>query len=354
MDMNGTRATPSAQGSAIKHYVLVIHGTWAKRQANEPAWYCLNLNDTTNFCARLEHEFKGTPLEGSVWRSVPGIKWPFVWDAGNTHEHRVAAAQDLAQTLTHIVDEDPSARIHLIAHSHGGNVVLKALELYLARCEDQVASKLKKTNLEVGPQYPLDRVNIPDYLNQILSSIVSRVAGPVVLEALRKTEFFTKLSKKFALVYVPGLASILMPWSPDILLNMMNITKRLPFLRPEQAAWLRKRLYSAWSPLRFDLIVDILAAEITKNPTINRLGSIVFLGTPFYRKTWRLQLSSRLWFWASRLVAGVTLLYDIGSAAALRHCPRFRLSLHGIQLVRLESIRLAYNNASHLGRGIRA
>jgi alpha-beta hydrolase superfamily lysophospholipase len=36
-----------------------------------------------------------------------------------------AAAQNLAKLIKHIGKKDPSARVHIIAHSHGGNVALK-------------------------------------------------------------------------------------------------------------------------------------------------------------------------------------------------------------------------------------
>ena len=51
--------------------------------------------------------------------------YPFHWDGTNTHAGRLAAAEKLAKLFHFIGASDPSARIHLLAHSHGGNVLLK-------------------------------------------------------------------------------------------------------------------------------------------------------------------------------------------------------------------------------------
>ncbi|CAI5983076.1 unnamed protein product [Closterium sp. NIES-65] len=72
---------------------------------------------------------------GQSWqRMMDGdVPYPFFWDGSNTHEGRVKAAEKLARLLDLIARRDPSARIHVIAHSHGGNVLLKAIELYMKR-----------------------------------------------------------------------------------------------------------------------------------------------------------------------------------------------------------------------------
>jgi len=75
-----------------------------------------------------------------VWRKLPGelpkdlisidpaheLWCAFSWDGENSDASRVKAGLRLGKLLHFIATHDPSARIHVIAHSHGGNVLLKA------------------------------------------------------------------------------------------------------------------------------------------------------------------------------------------------------------------------------------
>ncbi|GJP38209.1 hypothetical protein CLOM_g22676 [Closterium sp. NIES-68] len=60
------------------------------------------------------------------------VPYPFHWSGQNTHDSRVAAGKALAQLINAIGKADPSARVHIVAHSHGGNVALKAVSKYLS------------------------------------------------------------------------------------------------------------------------------------------------------------------------------------------------------------------------------
>jgi hypothetical protein len=53
---------------------------------------------------------------------------PFYWSGSNSHTSRISAGKELAQQLRGLINRRPGLRIHLIAHSHGGNVILYALE----------------------------------------------------------------------------------------------------------------------------------------------------------------------------------------------------------------------------------
>ena len=55
----------------------------------------------------------------------PQSYYPFHWDGTNTHAGRLAAARKLSEIFLFITMTDPLARIHCVAHSHGGNVLLK-------------------------------------------------------------------------------------------------------------------------------------------------------------------------------------------------------------------------------------
>jgi hypothetical protein len=51
---------------------------------------------------------------------------PFSWSGSNSHAARILAGEELRQHLHRLQSIAPSARHHIIAHSHGGNVVLYA------------------------------------------------------------------------------------------------------------------------------------------------------------------------------------------------------------------------------------
>lgn len=85
--------------------VVLVHGTWGRTSAwLEPG-------------APLHDTLTGAGLEPEVFR----------WSGANRHNRRRDAADELVQFLDVGIDVDPHRPIHIIAHSHGGNVALYAL-----------------------------------------------------------------------------------------------------------------------------------------------------------------------------------------------------------------------------------
>ena len=118
--------------SGERHYVLVVHGTWNPPQEGERLWYQLNDSDPQNFCSQLNARLEEFGLGGAVWRTLNGKPTDFSWSGANRHEDRIIAAKQLAKRIVEITTADPMARVHLVAHSHGGNVALAAIQLYLS------------------------------------------------------------------------------------------------------------------------------------------------------------------------------------------------------------------------------
>lgn len=122
--------------TAENHYVIIVHGTFnAPTEGQPPLWY----QPGGAFAKKLQKELeKANPeFKGAVWRGWPDGKEkaeenPLFthWSGANTHPARVEAGKSLSETMLKIWADDPQACIHLIGHSHGGNVVLKALEAY--------------------------------------------------------------------------------------------------------------------------------------------------------------------------------------------------------------------------------
>lgn len=90
------------------HVVVLVHGTFARGAA----W--------TSPQSKL-----GGALKSSLHGDLLLIS--FEWSGRNSHEARLAGGCELARRLRLLRNDHPSASLHVIAHSHGGNVVGYAL-----------------------------------------------------------------------------------------------------------------------------------------------------------------------------------------------------------------------------------
>lgn len=113
------------------HYVLVIHGTFNAPSPGERKWY-QPADASGNFCSRLQERLTRVmpEMQGAVWRTFDA-ETSFRWSGANDHRERLRAAYRLYETFTQIIKSDRNARIHVVAHSHGGNVLLRAVEILL-------------------------------------------------------------------------------------------------------------------------------------------------------------------------------------------------------------------------------
>lgn len=102
--------------------VILVHGTWARGfccikapNLKRPRWFESN----SDFAKKLLEAVKGPRL-----KLHPVLEDPLLWSGRNSLLHRARAAQELASRLK----QRPDAHWLLVAHSHGGNVVLRALQ----------------------------------------------------------------------------------------------------------------------------------------------------------------------------------------------------------------------------------
>jgi hypothetical protein len=100
--------------------IHLVHGTWGRGLAAAVLpWYAPRL---TNAWFRPESEFcRSLGADGYAFR-------PFEWSGMNSIIARARAAQRLRGVLQAARREDPEACQIVIAHSHGGNVVVQALQ----------------------------------------------------------------------------------------------------------------------------------------------------------------------------------------------------------------------------------
>jgi carboxylesterase len=106
----------------VSAFVYVVHGSNAhtswRRLANGgyPWWRRWSL-----FCCELRTAFDADGIECRVKE--------FRWSGANTHEGRIQAGKALAQSIEATIARNPSRtlHIHIVGHSHGGNVALEAV-----------------------------------------------------------------------------------------------------------------------------------------------------------------------------------------------------------------------------------
>jgi hypothetical protein len=105
-----------------QHQLLItlVHGTWGRgffprhqHQSRAPFWF----EEGSSFFARLRTELI----------DIPHKITPLLWSGANSIFVRDKAAHALAEHITAEHAEHPEATQLVIAHSHGGNIALRAL-----------------------------------------------------------------------------------------------------------------------------------------------------------------------------------------------------------------------------------
>ncbi|GJP76655.1 hypothetical protein CLOP_g7068, partial [Closterium sp. NIES-67] len=263
------------------HYVIVIHGTFDAPPADGAAtWYQPPAPGEQNFCRKLSRLLAGGPIgEDAVWRelpcsALPGIPYPFHWDGTNTHAGRVTAAMKLHNMIDRIAQNDPAARIHLVAHSHGGNVLLKTIELYMEK---------------LGRR-PKDEWH------------------PAVAR-----QFWAAHRRSYELIKKWRLIDLCRSWWRffPLLVVYRGFSGQKTVGVKEQYPW----AYAKWLDSLLGLPAvrqrRFLSFRHATSPITNALGALVFLGTPFYIKKW--QHHGLLWLVASTtLSVGLMFIFIMG------------------------------------------
>lgn len=151
----GERGERHGWPATENHYVLVIHGTGAAPERRKTKWYQFHPDDDRNFCRRLDAALGELGWPSAVWRRPPGMegqgsRLEFSWSGGNRHADRLAGGEELDALLRRIRQADPQCRIHLVAHSHGGNVALAGLHSYLGWMRHLAGGELRGRGAEAG------------------------------------------------------------------------------------------------------------------------------------------------------------------------------------------------------------
>ena len=236
------------------HYVLVVHGTWNAPDRTVRMWYQFDPTDPANFCQRLNDQLETNGLSGAVWPSPEGRVVDFSWSGENSHEARLAAGDRLAHLMREISHKDPDAHIHLIGHSHGGNVVLRAVSRRMDGSAEQARSLLASILRE-----PSD-----DAMAAVEEAIKKQFTDGDDCRAERLRPLLQECARSaFAAIAADrSLASI----RRDDNLAMSG----------------QMAVAVSHGPLS-----DVYRAFAQRLWQVNGPASVTLLGTPFYRKVWR-------------------------------------------------------------------
>jgi pimeloyl-ACP methyl ester carboxylesterase len=116
---------PSAE-LPLAEPVLLIHGTFANKfEAGKLDWW----QPGSTFCSELDAALASQGSAARCLKKRGGERFaPFAWTGENLESARRGGARALAEVIAQL-ERDPNVRrYHLIAHSHGGNVVSLAMQ----------------------------------------------------------------------------------------------------------------------------------------------------------------------------------------------------------------------------------
>lgn len=264
-------------------YVLIVHGTFDGPKAGETKWYQPDDTNPSNFCSRLNDALQKSGADRWVWRKQRTREVRFSWSGANNHEERIAAGRRLFEKLREIERADGAARIHFVAHSHGGNVVLVAIQAYveaLKEAGNKVYAALEKAEFEPTKAAA-----------SVAQALQAHVGSETAMECWRVSSVQTLLDDR--LRYKTHQRPRDGSWTKDYPSHKINEYNLGPSDGVDGVYEYRKFL-QAW----------------LADTDVNRIGRLVFLGTPFVVKRWH-----HTGRWTLKNILGVCI--DIAVALAL-------------------------------------
>jgi hypothetical protein len=120
-------------GTATNETVIIVHGTWSAPQPDTIGWYQpADCNGTTGgFVNKLDAALQERGSAARCWAHCNEQNRIFHWSGENSWIARTHAASALAEYVGGL--RKNGWRCHIVAHSHGGNVLVEALPQCSAR-----------------------------------------------------------------------------------------------------------------------------------------------------------------------------------------------------------------------------
>ncbi len=175
--------------AAPKTVTLIIHGTFAAGET----WWRLGEGENRTFADRLEVALAKRGLQGSVWKPLLDCGFgydAFSWSGENRHKARQTGSRKLIASLKLMADQCEAEgrgrlRVNLVAHSHGGNVVLEALRRFPDKIEIGRVILLGTPLLAVKPSLRLLRLVVAYVMLTIILLFGSYLLIQGVISALQ-------------------------------------------------------------------------------------------------------------------------------------------------------------------------
>src|SRR5262244_4146201 len=111
-----------------KETVIIVHGTWAAPEPAAKRWYQQIDGGklASGFVAKLDAALQKRGSPAQCWAHCPAGNPIFQWSGENNWIARTRAASALGDYVAKLRKD--GWRYHIVAHSHGGNVVVEALQ----------------------------------------------------------------------------------------------------------------------------------------------------------------------------------------------------------------------------------
>lgn len=116
--------------TSTRETIIVVHGTFAGNPSgSDPAWYAPG----GSFCVALDADLASRQSAARCWAHLQRGEEHFHWDGANDWLSRIRTAARLREQIRRLHGD--GWRVHLVAHSHGGNIVLNAITDHQKRVE---------------------------------------------------------------------------------------------------------------------------------------------------------------------------------------------------------------------------
>jgi Alpha/beta hydrolase of unknown function (DUF900) len=114
--------------ASAKETIIIVHGTWAAPKAGARRWYepVGGGPAAEGFVSKLDAALQKRGSSARCWAHCSQGNQIFHWSGDNSWIARTRAASALADYVAKLRND--GWRCHIVAHSHGGNVVVEALE----------------------------------------------------------------------------------------------------------------------------------------------------------------------------------------------------------------------------------
>jgi len=200
-DLPGDFAALQNLDELPRETVVLIHGTFANRAAS---WWLPG----SDFCRKLDSSLLQRNSRARCWAHIDSDKDVFAWTGDNLESERCIAGDRLAKEIADLETSADTHRYHIVAHSHGGNVVLRALR--------SLAEDPKKLGAVIFLGTPvLCFSRLPTWLNRSALAMLLYVVGAALSSAVavhRGESLRSVLASKGSFLYAWSFTDQAYPW----------------------------------------------------------------------------------------------------------------------------------------------